>query len=95
MVAPTWIVDAGASYDVAPAGVAAIRNWDRLSLKKPLGITTANGRITSTHAVASKVPGMPEPILAAEMPDTPMLVSVGRRCLNHCYSFVWLAGRSP
>ena len=92
---PTWVVDAGASYDVVPTGIAALKSWERISLKEPLGINTANGRIVSTHAVASQVPGMPEKIYAAEMPDTPLLISVGRRCLNHGYSFVWLAGRTP
>ena len=38
---------------------------------------------------------MPEKIRAAELPYTPMLISYGRRCLNHGSSLIWIAGRSP
>jgi hypothetical protein len=95
IAAATWVVDAGASYDVVPTGAAKAKTWQRVPLREPLAINTANGRIESTHAVASQVPGMPEKIYAAEMPNAPMLISVGRRSLNHGYSFVWIAGRRP
>ena len=64
----------GASYDVVPTSIVAAKNWNRVSLREPVGINTANGRIVSTHAAASTVPGMPERIYVAEMPNTPMLM---------------------
>ena len=93
--AATWVVDAGASCDVVPTEAAEAKTWQRVPLREPLAINTANGRIESTHAAASREPGMPEKAYAAEMPNTPMLISVGRRCLKHGYSFVWIAGRRP
>ena len=45
VAAPTWVVDTGASYDVVPTGVVAAKNWDRVSLREPLCINTANGQI--------------------------------------------------
>ena len=95
IAARTWVIDAGASNVVVPAGIAEAKSWDRVSLREPLGINTASGRNFSTHAVAPRALGAPEAILAADMPDTPMLTSVGRRCLNHGYSFAWLVGRAP
>ena len=38
---------------------------------------------------------MSEEVHAVELGDTPPLLSVGRRCLNEGYSFVWIAGRNP
>eukprot|EP00959_Pyramimonas_sp_CCMP1952_P114229 2388342-Pyramimonas_sp.AAC.1 len=29
------------------------------------------------------------------MPDTPAVISVGERCMDHGFSFVWPAGQRP
>ena len=38
---------------------------------------------------------MPEEVRAVELGNTPPLLSVGRRCLNDGYSFLWLSGENP
>jgi hypothetical protein len=45
IAAATWVVDTGASYDVVPTGAAEANNWQRVPLREPLAINTANGRI--------------------------------------------------
>ena len=45
IAAPSWVVDAGASYDVVPIGVAATKSWGRFSRREPLGTHAASGRV--------------------------------------------------
>ena len=90
----TWVVDTGASYDVVPVGLVERVSLGRLPLKDPVGTTAASGRIYATHTVVSQTKGMPERVCAAEVQNSPSLISVGRRCLNHGYSFAWLVGKN-
>ena len=68
---------------------------EKVPLAEPIRINTANGPAESKGAVLTKIPGMAEEVHAVELGDTPPLLSVGRRCLNEGYSFVWIAGRNP
>jgi hypothetical protein len=90
-----WLADTGASYDVVPEGYAEIYGWKKVPLPEPMRINTANGPVVAKRAVLTRIPGMPEEVHALEIRDTPPLLSVGRRCLNEGYSFVWIAGRNP
>jgi hypothetical protein len=64
-------------------------------LTNPIEVNTANGPAFADHDVILQLLGMPEYVCATEMPDSPALLSVGRRCMKHGYSFVWMAGRDP
>ena len=90
-----WLADTGASYDVVPEGYAEIYGWKKVPLAEPIRINTANGPASAKGAVLTKIPGMDEEVHAVELGDTPPLLSVGRRCLNEGYSFIWIAGRPP
>jgi hypothetical protein len=90
-----WLADTGASYDVVLEGLAEIYGWRKVPLSEPIRINTANGPAESKGAVLTRIPGMSEEVHAVELGDTPPLLSVGRRCLNEGYSFVWIAGRNP
>jgi hypothetical protein len=90
-----WIADTGASYDVAREGLAEFYVWKKVPLPEPIRISTANGPVETQGAVLTRILGMSEDVHALEFGDTPSLLSVGRRCLNEGYSFVWIAGRNP
>ena len=53
-----WIVDAGASYDVVPEGLAQVYGWKKVPLAEPIKISTANGPAESRGAVLTRIPGM-------------------------------------
>ena len=65
--AKSWIVDTGASYDSVPEGLAERRGWRRVPLKDPVNIVTANGQAAFDFAIATKIPGMPEEMRAADV----------------------------
>ena len=90
-----WVVDTGASYDSVPGGLAERRGWKRAPLSQPVTISTANGHTTSDFAIITKIPGMPDEVRAVELGRTPPLLSVGRRCRDDGYTFVWLSGKNP
>ena len=90
-----WLADTGASYDVAREGLAEFYVWKKVPLPEPVKINTANSPAESRGAVLTQILGMSEEVHAVELGDTPPLLSVGRRCLNEGYSFVWIAGRNP
>ena len=60
---------------------------DRVPLKDPVNITTANGPAAWDFAIVTRIPGMPEEVRGAELGKTPPLLSVGRRCVSDGYSF--------
>ena len=78
-----------------PEGLADVYGWKKAPLPEPIRINTANGPAESKGAVLTRILGMSEEVHAVELGDTPPLLSVGRRCLNEGYSFVWIAGRNP
>ena len=65
-------------------------------LKEPLTLNTAGGasRALGTVSIACNLfkGGGFESIV---MPETPSVISVGERCMDHGYSFYWLAGKTP
>ena len=65
------------------------------SLTNPIEVNTANVPPFADHGVIFQLPGMPDYVCATEMPDSPALLSVGRRSMKHGYSFAWMAGRDP
>ena len=88
IAAAAWVVGAGASYGSVPAGLAERRGWRRAPQEDPVKLITANGQATSDLAITTKILGMPEEVRAADLGNTPPLLSVGRRCLNDGYSCV-------
>ena len=68
------IVDAGASYDSVPEGLAERRGRTRVSLKDQVKIITANEQATSDFAIITKILGMPEEMRAAELGTPPSII---------------------
>ena len=61
----------------------------------PISFQTANG-VTDTDLVSNfQTESFKEPINAYVLDDTPSVLSIGKRCMNHKYGFVWPPGREP
>ena len=56
---------------------------------------TANGVKSTTSMVDLNFDTFNEPAKAHVLDDTPSVLSLGKRCMEQGYSFVWPSGRDP
>ena len=90
-----WLVDTGCGYDlVSKEHTASIRRWVRKAVH-PRTFQTANG-VTTTEKVARMTVGeFGEEVAPYILDSTPPVLSVGYRCMNLGYSFIWPKGEDP
>ena len=95
-LAGRWLCDTGAAYDLVSGSVAK-SGWDSVIDVKPVPFQTANGIHTTNKALQTETPGLgPAGLQAYVMhEDSPCALSVGQRCMNDGYSFVWIKGKKP
>ena len=74
--------------------VAQVKEWVRQSARA-IVLHTANNRVDAREAIDMLVKELNEWIEPCVLGSTPPVLSVGMRCMEHGYSFVWLAGRRP
>ena len=90
-----WLADTGCAYDL----VAKEDLPKRLIRKifqdmEPVSLHTANGIIEVSDKVSYK--GARGHLLEPYVLDSsPPIISIGKRCMNHGWSFIWKAGRTP
>jgi len=60
-----------------------------------MSFTTANGQVDAALQVKMQIPHMKGHTEPYVMPESPALLSVGRRCMLEGYSFIWKSGKSP
>ena len=91
-----WLVDTGCPMDLV--GLGDLKGPDR-ALIAPGGHThalrSANGATRTARRVDSDVGNLDEVIEAHVLESTPSIISVGKRCMDMGYSFVWTAGCTP
>ena len=91
---PAWVVDSGATFDTVPLGYANQEDLQRIPLMTPLRSTRHTVQLLLSTVWSCSYLGCPS-MFVPQMPDSPALMSVGRRCMVHGYSFIWMAGREP
>ena len=89
-----FILDSGSGHDLISA-----RKAERMNLKKrncePILFHTANGS-TATHTeVEIDLGTFDDTSHAYVLDDTPSVMSLGKRCMEEGYSFVWPSGKMP
>ena len=83
------MLDSGCGIDLIGYSDLSSEERNMISDVAKLTLRTANGK-TSTRGVAHmSVDGIEELIEAHVLESTPSLLSLGRRCLEHGYRFVW------
>ena len=89
-----FIMDSGSGHDLISA-----RKVDRMDLSTyddtTVNFHTANGVTSSTKRSDIDFEVFDEPAQAHILEDTPSVLSMGKRCLDLGYSFVWPSGKSP
>jgi hypothetical protein len=68
---------------------------DTKRLNKPLSFTTAGGQIQSYCTVPTYSHEMGSHIAPYLLPQTPPVLSIGKRCMEEGYAFHWEAGEAP
>ena len=58
-------------------------------------MSTVNGQVTVDRGLRIEVPALKRGLNFALMPNSPSIISLGRRCMLEGYSFYWPAGTSP
>ena len=56
---------------------------------------TANGVARTENVMCFETEGLSEPIEAHVLGSTPNVISVGKRCVELGYRFVWEPGKAP
>jgi hypothetical protein len=90
-----WLLDTGCGHDLISQKMVGNGPVRRLDNDEIISFATANGRIT-TEIVApmfcEELKDLVEPLV---LPDTPAVLSIGRRCMRMGYGFYWHPGQNP
>jgi len=89
-----FIMDSGSGHDLISA-----KKIDRMDLPTyddtVVNFHTANGVTSSTRRSDIKFEAFDEPAQAHILEDTPSVMSMGKRCIDLGYSFIWPSGKTP
>ena len=88
-----FIMDSGSGHDLISA-----KKIDRMDLPTyddtVVNFHTANGVTSSTKRSDIKFEAFDEPAQAHILEDTPSVMSMGKRCIDLGYSFIWPSGKT-
>ena len=89
-----FILDSGSGHDLISA-----RKADRMNLKQrtcdPIMFHTANGSTATQTEAEIDLGTFDMTSHAYVLDDTPSVMSLGKRCMEEGYSFVWPSGKMP
>jgi hypothetical protein len=88
-----WLMDTGCAHDLI--GKKMAEGYTTSRLPRPFTFTTANGSVKSYQSVPMQSDSLECSINPFLLPETPAVLSVGRRCMEEGYSFIWRAGEAP
>ena len=91
-----WLVDTGCPFDLIAKH--ELEDTEKAFIKKAskvIRLATPNGLVDANNIVSFNVDKLTEPIDAYIMESTPTVMSIGKRCMLHGYSFVWHPAKQP
>ena len=89
-----FIMDSGSGHDLISS--TRINRMDLPTYDdKVVNFHTANGVTCSTKRSDIKFEAFNEPAQAHILEDTPSVISMGKRCVDLGYSFIWPSGKTP
>ena len=89
-----FIMDSGSGHDLI-SRKKAIRMELDMHPCDPVTFHTANGTTTADFAVEIDLGTIKETAKVQVLDDTPSVFSMGKRCMNEGYTFVWPPGQTP
>jgi hypothetical protein len=91
----TWLVDIGCGHDLISKRDLKNVFIRLVKAESPLTFNTANGKTTAKELAPLYCSELKEELLPHVLESTPPVLSVGRRCMEMGYSFVWLSDQDP
>ena len=83
-----WLQDTGSPYDFARGDT--LPDYVKTGKKAKIEVETANGLAESDQCAYFQIPAFGENMDPYKMEDCPDVMTVGRRCVEEGYGFVWL-----
>ena len=90
-----FLMDTGCGHDLISQKKIQKHELETLVASEPISFQTANGITESDLMSNFSTDSFEEPINAYVLDDTPSVLSVGKRCMNQNYGFIWPPGREP
>ena len=90
-----FIMDTGCGHDLVSQGKVTKNDLETFVGNKTMHFQTANGTTDSDIVARFSTNCFDEPVEAHILESTPSVLSVGKRCMNQGYSFIWPDGRDP
>ena len=92
----SWLVDSGSESDLVSKGMLKdVSAKNCRAAEHPISLVTANGSTEASEVADVKLSALPDPVQPYVLNHTPAVLSVGTRCVNQGYSFVWPANGKP
>ena len=91
----SWLVDTGCGHDLVGKRDLGKHAGHIKKSANPIVFATANGAVPSYDSIKMKVPELGETVQPWVLKSSPAVLSVGARCMENGYSFVWPAGSVP
>ena len=90
-----WLADTGCGHDLIGARVANSCGLPVVVGRPPPSFDTAGGPAQAQAQVRVRIDSIGETAEPWVLEDCPPVASIGRRCQNNGFSFIWPAGKSP
>ena len=91
-----WLGDTGTDQDIIGKNSCHIQENPKLqNADRTLRIHTANGEIRTNQTTEVKLKCLKEPMNPYVLDDSPCAMSIGMKCLEQGYDFVWPKGSKP
>ena len=90
-----WIMDTGCGSDLISRAKVEDHKLRRSKAKTPVQFQTANGNTKGMEVVTMNIVEFDESVEPYVLPNTPSVLSIGRRCMHEGYHFIWLSKKHP
>jgi len=91
-----WLIDSGSAVDLVAADDVSPAWLDEVqTLQRPVKLATANGLMKVNKQVPMQVGVLLTEVTPLLLPNTPPVLSLGKRCMEEGYGFYWRPGQQP
>ena len=92
----SWLIDSGSEIDVvSKSDLPSVNATNARSSPKPVNLTTANGRTKAANFADVKIGVLEDTFSPYILEESPLVLSLGKRCLDEGYGFAWPPGGEP
>ena len=89
-----WLGDTGTDLDIGE-NYSVVEQGKVREAEDTLTLSTANGPVTTSIAVDTHLPGLMEGFSPYVLKSSPPALSIGQRCMEEGYDFVWGKDNKP